>query len=206
MPFRAATFASVTRVVMTVAAFAIGAATAGAQGVVNPVAYMSASGAVAVGFAPHDQGRLPAAESNLALALPRGFVVPEGAMPLVERMWRASPAFRRQCARLAEASSVVVLSFDFSAQQTASNAETVITHGAPLRAHVRLRAADGRTVEYLAHELEHVLEQIDEVDLERAVAGGVHGAHLTRESSAFETVRAIAIGRLVAREVAEYRR
>ena len=56
--------------------------------------------------------------------------------------------------------------------------------------------------EYLAHEIEHVLEQVDGVDLRRSARGGVAGVSET--SRVFETARAIAIGRVVAREVAQW--
>ena len=56
--------------------------------------------------------------------------------------------------------------------------------------------------EYLAHEIEHVLEQVDGVDLHRSARGGLEGVQET-QSSVFETARAIAIGRVVAREVAQ---
>ena len=57
--------------------------------------------------------------------------------------------------------------------------------------------------EYLAHEIEHVLEQVDGVDLRRSARGGLEGVQET-QSSVFETARAIAIGRVVAREVAQW--
>jgi hypothetical protein len=63
--------------------------------------------------------------------------------------------------------------------------------------HVRLRVVQP---EYLAHEIEHVLEQIDGVDLRTAVKNGVTGAWQT-SSGAFETARAVAVGRLVAQEL-----
>jgi hypothetical protein len=58
-------------------------------------------------------------------------------------------------------------------------------------------------VELIAHEIEHVLEQLDGVDLE-AQAGS--GNVWKREDGAFETRRAIEAGRRVAREVTEQSR
>jgi hypothetical protein len=54
--------------------------------------------------------------------------------------------------------------------------------------------------EYLAHEIEHVLEQIEGVDLTSAVAKGVRGARRIDGGRTFETDRATAVGRLVAGE------
>jgi hypothetical protein len=54
----------------------------------------------------------------------------------------------------------------------------------------------------LAHELEHVLEHVDGVDVRRAVERGVRGAHWTDHGN-LETARAVAIGRAVAQEMRE---
>jgi hypothetical protein len=69
---------------------------------------------------------------------------------------------------------------------------------------ISLQLVDRRAVEYLAHEIEHVLEFLDEVDLAAAAAQGIHGVTESGRSAAFETSRAIAIGRLVAGEVTAY--
>jgi hypothetical protein len=53
---------------------------------------------------------------------------------------------------------------------------------------------------YLPHEIEHVLEQLDRVDLTSAVAHGVRG--VTRSKSDwFETARATSVGARVASEL-----
>ena len=57
--------------------------------------------------------------------------------------------------------------------------------------------------ELIAHELEHVLEQVDHVDLEAHVRSG---AAWRNRDEGFETRRAIEAGRLVAREIASARR
>ncbi len=53
-------------------------------------------------------------------------------------------------------------------------------------------------VELIAHEIEHVVEQLDEIDLEVHVGSG---NVWKREDGAFETRRAIEVGRRVARDV-----
>jgi hypothetical protein len=40
--------------------------------------------------------------------LPANLIVPDVVLPLVSSMWRDSPTFRRQCARLAEHAEVIV--------------------------------------------------------------------------------------------------
>jgi hypothetical protein len=64
--------------------------------------------------------------------------------------------------------------------------------------HVDLRAV-AEFVELIAHELEHVIEQLDDVEL---AASERHGVHETR-AGVFETTRATHIGRKVRREVDE---
>ena len=61
----------------------------------------------------------------------------------------------------------------------------------------RLRVAEP---EYLAHEIEHVLEQIDGVNLRWAFEQRLDGVRLTAAEH-FETTRAVAVGRTVADEV-----
>jgi hypothetical protein len=63
-----------------------------------------------------------------------------------------------------------------------------IQHGLVASADVRLGSVEPR---YLAHEIEHVLEQLDGVDLRSAVTRGVRGVATVRPEL-FETARAIA--------------
>ncbi|MEP6918921.1 MAG: hypothetical protein ABJC89_24990, partial [Acidobacteriota bacterium] len=55
-------------------------------------------------------------------------------------------------------------------------------------------------VELIAHEIEHVIEQLDGVDLEAHARGG---NVWKRDDGAFETQRAIVVGRRVAHEVTD---
>jgi hypothetical protein len=132
--------------------------------------------------------------------LPRNLVVPEVMGPLVERMWQQSLTFRRQCAKLA-AQPAVTVSIDLvvglrntrgaraKAQRLRERLEVAIQ--------VDLREP-AKFVELIAHELEHVLEQIDGTDLPRLARQGVDGA--ISEAARYETARAQAIGRAVAHE------
>ena len=186
-------------------AIAMGPAVARAQG---PASYasagvavsVSASGVTTFGFAPPERDA-HVSPFDVSAMLPAGSDIPSVARPVVEQMWRGSATFRRQCARLKAASVAVVLTLDYPADNPVANAETQIRRRSGLRAHIRLRGADRRTVELPAHEIEHVLEQVDDVDLAVAVADGVHGAHVVRKPAAFETRRAVVAGRQVAREV-----
>ena len=151
---------------------------------------LSAPPAIATGCLP----AAPGLTSPLAVSKELG--------PLVRRMWEASPTFRRQCARLAEAVVTIVVELDPKINRDRMNAFTQIhmVTGLVRAATTRLRVWEP---EYLAHEIEHVLEQVDGVDLRRSARGGLEGVQET-QSSVFETARAIAIGRVVAREVAQW--
>ena len=76
-----------------------------------------------------------------------------------------------------------------------------------LTADVRLGGAQFDYSEYLAHEIEHVLEQVDGIDLRSAVAQNRRGAHRVNGGlvEIFETDRAVAVGRLVRKEVRSWR-
>ena len=138
-----------------------------------------------------------------AASLPRNLIAPASYRDLLERMLQRSVTFRRQCLRLAHTPDLTV---------------TLQTAGMPRPAHMRARARIVRRgvemiasievlrlddpVELIAHEIEHVIEQLDGVDLaSRASIGatGVHGA--AGDEDSFETTRAIRVGLAVAAEV-----
>jgi hypothetical protein len=136
-----------------------------------------------------------------SLPLPPNLVVPEVLRPLIATMWRRSPSFRRQCARLAEQRDVM-LEIELARGVQRDPARTRITRnerGRDAVAQVEWRQP-GRYVEHIAHELEHVLEQMDGTDLRRLARQGVHGV-VGAGSGEYETARAQAIGLAVAREV-----
>jgi hypothetical protein len=166
---------------------------------------ISTSGTTTVGFARASERSESRPPADTMAILPPGSLVPRMVRPLVEKVWLTSPTFRRQCARLREAAMPIAIYLDFPRNTVDANAGSEITRTAGLQATIHLRAGDGSVVEYLAHEIEHVLEQLDNVDLRLAVSNGVHGASEVQRSGSFETSRAVAIGRLVAREVGSMR-
>ena len=131
--------------------------------------------------------------------LPPGWIVVTAEVrPMLDRMWRDSPTFRRQCARLVDASvTVVVRLVAPSGLAVAAISRINIQHGLVASADVRLGSVEPR---YLAHEIEHVLEQLDGVDLRSAVTRGVRGVATVRPEL-FETARAISVGAQVAHEL-----
>jgi Tol biopolymer transport system component len=121
--------------------------------------------------------------------------------PFVDRMWQSSPTFRRQCRRLAAEPGlpVTVEREDQPNRASSANARTELTFkaNAPVTARVYLKTSSN-VPELIAHELEHILEQLDGVDLQ-AQAG--NGAVWKADTATFETRRAIEAGRRVAREI-----
>ena len=130
-----------------------------------------------------------------------GWHVAEALRPVLHHMWQTSPAFRRQCARLAEASIELTVHIGLPDGATGVQAMTRIKVQDGLVRHVTVYLIRilNRAYELLPHEIEHVLEQIDGVDLRVLAFDGVLGVHAYRD--VYETSRAVAIGRLVEREV-----
>jgi len=136
--------------------------------------------------------------------LPSNLMIPPLYREMVESMRQRSATFRRQCLRIAGASRL-----------------TVVLEAGPPPAHMRALAwtrvarVDGRLEAVIrlgkdypapgliAHELEHVIEQIDGVDLQRKAhleSTGVHEC-TCGSASAFETARAVRAGYQVASEM-----
>jgi hypothetical protein len=139
--------------------------------------------------------------------IPRNLIVAPIFREHVQMMRALSPTFRQQCIRLAhEPRLTVVLGSDSAAVPTETRASTKITRerNGGLRAVVRIKQREHVT-ELIAHEIEHVIEQLDGVDLKRMAAMNASGVHQCRcaETDSFETVRAVLAGEQVAREVSE---
>jgi len=167
-------------------------------------AYESVSGMVVFGFSPYRE--TPSTQSlDLVDMLPPESEIPAMSYSLLDDMWRGSATFRRQWTRVAAARVRIAIAFDKSSAIDSVHAQSEITRKPDLRVRISLRLADRAATEYLAHELEHVLEQLDEVDLAHAVASHVHGAKANGTPPVFETRRAVVVGRLVAAEVQAYR-
>jgi hypothetical protein len=139
--------------------------------------------------------------------VPANIAIPADYRAVIAEMYRYSPTFRRQCNRLGRASDVRV-------RITPSLLRGTNPDGALTRI-VRVRAGgldagvelgvSGDLVTLIAHEFEHILEQLDGVDLPVMASRTASGVHLVPGSEHFETERAIAAGRQVANEVKEGR-
>ncbi|MPZ18535.1 MAG: hypothetical protein GEV06_11570 [Luteitalea sp.] len=151
----------------------------------------------------------------IALASMLALMSPGGSMPgpppnlrvdpalerVVARMWRTSPVFRAQCARIADEPTLfVAVWYDERALHGRRRAVTTFVRHARRLVSAQVRLSRGHDpVELLAHELEHIVEQLDGVDLSVAVLRGDQ-VRRARDGS-FETRRAIEAGLRVQREV-----
>jgi len=193
-----------------VAALTAGAPSLDAQGtslpwaMSSPAAYESVSGMVAMGFSPYREAP-PAQPLDLVDMLNVDSDIPAMCHALLDEMWRGSATFRRQWTRVAAAHVRIAIAFDRPSAIGAVHARSEITRKPDLRVRILLPVVDRAAVEYFAHELEHVLEQLDEVDLAQAAASRVHGVSVGGATPVFETRRAIVVGGLVAAEVRAYR-
>jgi hypothetical protein len=128
--------------------------------------------------------------------------------PLVESMLEHSPTFRRQCLRVAGDARLTIRLYPFLSSSTrGARAMTRMARGEDgLSADIYITRNDDE-VELIAHEMEHIIEQLDEVDLfsmARLPHSGVH--HVISAGATFETSRAAETGLRVAREVREWPR
>ncbi len=139
--------------------------------------------------------------------IPRNLIVAPMFRAHVQMMRAVSPTFRQQCIRIAHESRLtVVLESEATTVSTEARAFTTITRerNDGLRALVRIKQREHVT-ELIAHEIEHVIEQLDGVDLRSMAAMNASGVRQCRcgETNSFETVRAVLAGQQVAREVSE---
>ncbi len=138
------------------------------------------------------------------LALPPNLVVADAYRPLLESMLRNSPTFRRQCVRIAgEPALTVHLGVTPSTWRSDFRATTRVVRrpNGGLSAHIAIAPLND-LVELIAHEFEHVIEQLDGVDLAALAALPRTGVHAQAGmSDIFETVRATRVGQQVTAEV-----
>jgi hypothetical protein len=145
----------------------------------------------------------------LHVPIPDNLEVDPTYRPLLEWMLERSPTFRRQCLRVAGSSALTVRLYPSGSFWTrGARAITQFVRGAGggMDAEIYLTRLDDE-VELIAHEIEHVIEQLDEVDLSSLAELPDTGVHQTLSAGAtFETSRAAQTGLRVAREVRETRR
>jgi TolB protein len=146
-------------------------------------------------------GALRPPSSLAGAALPSNLTASAVFQAALESMWQSSPTFRRQCRRLSAAPRLRVnlLLEELARRPSSYSARAAMKRqkGVLVSVDIHLTRLDD-PVELIAHEIEHVVEQLDEIDLEVHVSGG---NVWKREDGAFETRRAIEVGRRVAHEM-----
>lgn len=134
-------------------------------------------------------------------ALPSNFDVPTMYRELVESMADRSPTFREQLRRIASEPGLII-DLDVVPRIVGARAVTrMVRQTDELTAHIEVARFEN-VVELIAHELEHVIEQIDRVDLTAGAARSDAEIYSVSSSgTVFETARAARAGVSVAQEV-----
>jgi Tol biopolymer transport system component len=165
----------------------------------------AASGVIA-NLTPHTQDAIASPDDGRPVNIPAGppANLDSGVFRgVVDAMWRDSLTFRRQCQRLGvERGLEVKLLAQTSHRQSSVRASTEMSrkNGTLTLARVVVFSPLD-AVELIAHEIEHIIEQLDGVEFL-----GSASTRTTRQAgAAYETGRAVEIGRVVAREVRETR-
>jgi hypothetical protein len=125
--------------------------------------------------------------------LPDTITIAKNLRPAVEAMLLGSSTFRQQCARLADRRLHVVMGVDVTIGFCTCRARSVIQHveGGLILATVAI-GPGGNPVQWIAHEFEHLLEQLEGLRL-RDLADRATGVWRTT-GDVFETERAIRAG------------
>jgi hypothetical protein len=138
------------------------------------------------------------------LAPPSNLLVSAMYRPLVESMLRDSPTFRRQCVRIAaEPMLTVRLAIGETPSHSGVRATTKFARTAKghLSAVVNIGILEN-TEELIAHEFEHIIEQLDGVDLAaRAALSHTGVTAIGYAANVFETTRAKRMGLKVLSEL-----
>jgi hypothetical protein len=135
--------------------------------------------------------------------LPLDLLAPAEVHRLAEQMWHKSPTFRRQATRLAAAPGLRIAIRQGQRRSVGTTrAETTCYRERGLLARAEMWIPIGPdAIELLAHELEHIIEQLDEVDLPALQKHAGSGVHAGPVPGQFETIRAMTVGQLVAKEM-----
>ena len=132
--------------------------------------------------------------------LPASVTIEAGLESVVQWTLENSPTFRQQC-RVLEAAPNVTATVRLTSRSPGATERALTTMrrdpSGAIAARIEIRLTDNLT-ELLGHEFEHVIEQVDGVNLDRLESAGQ--AHRLANGS-FETRRAIVAGQRVSGEV-----
>jgi len=123
----------------------------------------------------------------------------------IHSIYDRSPSFREQCARIAAADNLrVTVQINPSIPGRCRAFTRVKRHGQKIRAEIHLPPSSDHA-ELLAHEFEHVLEQIEGLNLQRLARAKDSGVYQL-DYAVFETERAQEAGRAVAAQARRWSR
>jgi len=147
----------------------------------------------------------PAAE---AAVIPANVEIAGMYRKTVESMLEASATFRRQCVRIARNRTlhVTVVRGVTDPNRQHEALTRVVRAGGTMDATVIIGGGPADPAALIAHEFEHILEQLDGVDLALMASRQSSGVRTLSDSGHFETDRAIAAGVRVAKELSAARR
>lgn len=138
---------------------------------------------------------------STSVSLPPNVRMEAGYDDLVDAMLRSSPTFRGQCTRIGRATRLQIV-VRRSLLAPTQSAVTHLTRQIDGRLDAEVEVGPlGDVVPLIAHEFEHIIEQLDGVDLPAMAGRSGTGVRSDPRTGHFETERAIAIGQRVAREV-----
>ncbi len=144
---------------------------------------------------------LLSAQTKARSVLPENFDLPPDLAVPVMQVYEQSATFRDQCDRLAQARGLQVsVRFDFGMPSTCRAFTIIRRSSGKLCAEVHMPAPTGQLAELIAHEFEHILEQVEHLDLRRLSRLRGSGVYEV-DYDLFETERAQRAGRVVADEM-----
>jgi hypothetical protein len=150
-------------------------------------------------------GAVGAEQQQCRSVIPSNVDVPRDLERILERIYSRSPAFQAQCERIGKAVNLRVRVRINAVIPSRCRAFTIVQRrGREIRADVHLPVSS-HLAELVAHEFEHVIEQIEGLNLRKLARAKGSGVH-EMDRQVFETDRAQAAGRVVAAEASDYRR
>jgi hypothetical protein len=148
---------------------------------------------------------IAAGQQHPLSSLPANVKFPRELEPAIRRIYERSPTFRAQCERIAADERLrVTVQLDTSIPGGWRAFTIVQRRRSEIRAQMHLPPSSDHS-ELLGHEFEHLIEQIEGLDLKtlaRIKGSGVRES----EYALFETERAKAAGRVVAAEAGRWSR
>lgn len=142
--------------------------------------------------------------SNFPTDFPTNIIVQQELRPVVAELWQGSPTFRAQCLKIGEHARYRVAivhdpALHFNRACRAQCVLRVYSTGF-VTARVMVPPRSRALTELIPHELEHVIEHIDGVDVKREASKHGSGAYDTG-GGRIETARAMRVGRQARQEL-----